>query len=81
MGFLDNTEKWFSDREKDVENTFKWGVNKGVGVITHTEDSVTSIISTPLLIISIGIAAILWKSNLGQVADITKNVGPVVAGG
>lgn len=80
MGFLDNAEKWFSNREKDVENTFKWGVNTGVGVITHTEDSVTGIISTPLLILSIGVAFLLYRSNLGQVAEISKNVGPMVAG-
>lgn len=78
MGFLDNAEKWFGDREKDLEGTFKWGVGQGVSVIKNTEDSVTSVISTPLLVLSVGVAFLLYRSNLGQVAEVTRNVGPMV---
>ena len=52
MGFLNNVGKWFEDREQDVENTFKWGVGQGVDVIKNTEDSVTNIISFPLILIA-----------------------------
>lgn len=78
MGFLSSVEKWGDDALTGVENTFKWGVTQGENIVTHTEDSFTSIISTPLMLIAGGIALFLWNSNAGQVAEATKNVAPLM---
>ena len=80
MGFLNNVGKWFEDREQDVENTFKWGVGQGVDVIKNTEDSVTNIISFPLILIAGGVLLFLWNSNLGQTKELQKSIGPMVLG-
>lgn len=78
MGIWDNIEKWGGDLVSDVDNTFKWSVKQGENVIIHTEDSFSSIISLPLLLISGGIALFLWNSNLGQTQELQKSVGPAL---
>lgn len=85
MGFWDDiksfgssVEKWGDNIVSGAENTFKWGVNEGVDVVKHTEDSFSSIISTPLLLIAGGIALFLWNSNLGQTQELQKSVGPAL---
>jgi hypothetical protein len=79
MGFLNNVGKWFEDREQDVENTFKWGVGQGVSVIKNTEDSVSDIITLPLILIGAGVMFFLWNSNLGQTAELQKSA-PLLMG-
>jgi hypothetical protein len=81
MGFWDTLEKWGDDVISGGENTFKWGVGQGVDVIKHTEDSFSSIISTPLLLIAGGVALFLWNSNLGQTQELQKSIGPALMAG
>ena len=78
-GFGSSVEKWGGDVVDNAEGAAKWGVEQGEGVITRTEDTFSSIISTPLLLIAGGIALFLWNSDAGQVANATKNIAPFVA--
>lgn len=78
MGFLDSVEKWGDNILDGVENTFKWGVKQGENTIVKTENTFSGIISTPLLILSVGVALFLWNSNAGQVAEASKNIAPLV---
>lgn len=75
--FGSSVEKWGASVADNVEGSVKWGVGQGTNIIEHTEDTFSSIISTPLLLIAGGIALFLWNSDAGQVAQVTKNVAPV----
>lgn len=76
--FGSSVEKWGDDVITGGENTVKWGVSQGVDLVKHTEDSFSSIISTPLLLIAGGVALFLWNSNLGQTQELQKSVGPAL---
>lgn len=71
-------EKWGDNLISGGENTVKWGVDQGKDVIEHSEDSFTNVISTPLLILAVGVAFFLYNSNAGQVAEASKNIGPLM---
>lgn len=75
--FGSSVEKWGDNIAEGAENSIKWGVKQGENVVLHTEDTVSGIISTPLLIIAGGIALFLWNSNAGQVAETTRNLAPL----
>ena len=75
--FGGGVEKWGDALANGAVNTAKWGIGEGVGLVQHTEDSFTSIISIPLILIAGGIALFLWNSDAGQVAEATKNIAPL----
>lgn len=75
-----SVEKWGDHIIQGGENTVKWGVGQGVDVVKHTEDSFSSIVSTPLLLIAAGAMLFLWNSNLGQTQELQKSVGPALLG-
>lgn len=76
--FGSSVEKWGDDILTGGENTVKWTVTQGENVVQHTEDSFSSIISTPLLLIAGGIALFLWNSNLGQTQELQKSAGRAI---
>lgn len=84
MGFLsglksfgNSVEKWGDNIVSGGENTVKWTVNQGENTINKAESSITNIVEIPLILIAGGIFFLLWNSNIGQVADTTKNVAPL----
>jgi hypothetical protein len=85
MGFLDtlesgvdNVEKWTSNIFDGAENTVKYGVNTGAGLVKNFESTFSGIFSIPLLVIAGGLFFFLRNSNAGQVAEVTRNVGPAL---
>lgn len=78
MGFLDSAEKFLGEAVSDIGGGLKWGVKNAEGFAEKTEGGFTSFLSGPLIIISVGLAYMLYNSNVGQVADATKNVAPLM---
>lgn len=78
MGFIGSIENFFKGGIKDVESGFKYGIDTGKDVVEHTEDSFTSVVSMPLLLIAGGFALFMWNSNLGQTQELQKSIGPAL---
>lgn len=66
-------EKVVGEGVKDAGNAGKFVIDKGTGVISGVEDT----LSFPLIAIAVGIGFFLYNSNLGQGADLAKNVAPL----
>ena len=80
MGFFDNAIKWVGHEADNISDDFKYGVNTVGGVVKNTENSFSDIVSMPLIILSVGVAFFLYKSDAGQVADAAKNIAPLAMG-
>jgi hypothetical protein len=78
MGFFDNIEKFLEGGVDKIEGGIKYGIDSGKDVIENTEDTFSSIVSLPLILLAGGVAFFLYNSNLGQTQELQKSVGPAM---
>lgn len=69
--------KWLGDVADDVGDGVKFIVGSGKDIVEHTEDTFSSIVSLPLLILGVGVAVFLMRSNAGQVAEASGNIAKI----
>lgn len=79
MGFLDDLEKIGGGIANDIGGAGKWLISSGENFAEKTESGLTGFLETPLIILAVGVAFLMYNSNLGQVAEVTKNAAPLMA--